>query len=277
MNYSKLQEEIGKIGKIFEATSDRYNPSSNEQSMLELVQKSHEELEKSQKFTNSLLLEAQGLQLSNVDNLLKESNEIEEALNNQNFLESATKYTDMSKRLNNNLYSHKLGSLTNLDMKPLPENRNYAQEMLNEFKLQNERFNIVIENLERQNKLIEQQLEQDQLSSEKQIIALEQQLDDNKKISDQNNKNNKIMISITLFVAFISIIASIYTVDLAIDKTEEIYQKENNSSTLQNYIVNNKLDELNLNTNNKQLIKNIEKQTIILNRILEELKKETIQ
>ena len=244
MNQSELNKQINENNKI------------------------QEEFKKSKAFSDSLLKEAKGLKLHNLEKYTINDS----FLKNNDYLASAVKLTDMSKTLNTQIYHHKLDSLHNIGIEPLPEIRNYAQEMLEESKIHNKRFNIVIENLECQNKLLERQITQEQLNSEKQINKLQEQVDGNKKSSAEQGKDNRSAIYITLGVAVISVLVSLYSMNKSVQKTEEIYHKENKSTTLQNTILNNKLDEIKQNTNNQKLIKNIENQTIVLNQILKSIK-----
>jgi len=252
-------EELKKQNPSFDREQVLKLASLNNESMSNFAKKTKEEYEKSQKFTNALLKEAESLHIPQLHTFEKENLNINDELSkHHDYLNSSSKLIEISKTISDEIYNYKINELNNRDIQPLPDNPNYAADLLYQSKIQNNS--------------LERQIKQDQLVSEQQINKLQEQLDNNKESSIKQGIYNRRAIYITLGVAVISILVSLYSMNISVQKTDEIYQKENYSNTKQNTILNNKLDDIKQNTNNQQLIKNIENQTIILDKILKELK-----
>lgn len=196
------------------------------------------------------------------------------------FLEASSALASLGKEINNDIYRYKMDDINirekqfhNIEYAKPIEFRNYANEMLEEFKIQNEKLNIVIEHLKTQNESLDIQIKNDELSSEKQIAKLQEQI---KKIDDSSKSQgiyNGFAIGITLIVAVMSIVFSFKTTKISADKADEIYEKENNSSDKQH----EELKKILENSGNKNLILE-DKQLNVLNQIFESIKEnETIK
>lgn len=135
----------------------------------------------------------------------------------------------------------------------LPNIRNYAQEMLESLNVQRETLIKIVSHTEEQNDILKQQISLTQESSIKQ------------------GKDNRRAIYITLIVAVVSIVVSIYSADLSVKKAEEIYQKENISTTKQNTTINQSLDTLKHNTNIKKEVQQLKEQLSVLNQNIEDI------
>jgi len=242
----ELQDQIKKTKKELENYTQNYQVSDTtfnaiqsamnvDKSILELAKNQQEE---AKKYANLY------------------SKTVEDIVASQSSLKSTKSLLSLAESIDKEQFKIDMGELSYREhiSHPLPEIRNYTQEMLDVLEVQKETLHKIVVHSDKQNNFLKQQ-----------VILTEES-------SKEQGKNNRIAIYITLFVAVISIAVSVYSMNLSIKKSEEIYQKENNSSTLQNSIVNSKLENIKQNTNNKKLIKNIKNQTIILNHILEELK-----
>lgn len=210
-----------------------------ERSILELADKKKEEAEKyaSQYSQNVKDFMASQASLASTQSLLS----LAESINKDNF--------------QNDLHelSHKQPKFDYIEH-TVPNVRNYAQEMLESLDVQRETLIKIVSHTEEQNDILKQQISLTQESSIKQ------------------GKDNRIAIYITLSVAFISIFVSLYSVNLSVKKSEEIFQKENTSTTKQNIIVNQSLEDIKQNTNSEEEAKQLKEQLEVLNQNLEVIK-----
>lgn len=226
----------------------------------------------SQKLADSLVKESLSLNIPTLQDILKSNIELKkDFLENKDYMKSANAAINFTKEVNNDIYKYKMDGVNKREKqfhdieyaKPI-ESRNYANEMLEEFKIQNEKLNIVIEKLDIHNDSTERQIAQDKASSIEQIKKLQDQIDD-------NNKSSWIVIIITLVIAVVSIIFSWKTTEISANKTDEIYKLENNSSDIQH----NELKLILKENTNKTLNLDIE-QLNVLNKILQSLNEKKI-
>jgi len=150
---------------------------------------------------------------------------------------------------------------------------------------------LVVNHLEDNNSLLKEQIENNNLASkniidenkktadeqiqllkeqiDKSDASFEKQLEDSRKSMTLTRKSMKW----TIGIAVVSIAIAIGSTIWSVNKTEEIYDKENNSSDIQH----NELKEILENNSNKNLIFE-DKQLKVLNQILEAIKEnETIK
>lgn len=263
------KKKIEEINKIYQ---DMISSEKEKEKEIELLSQSINSVQNSMQ--NRLLGDIK-------DKYIDKYSDIAQSLSDKKeFLEASSALVSLGKEINNDIYKYKMDDINNRAKqfhdfeyaKPI-ESRNYASEMLKEFKIQNERLNIVIEKLEKQNESLDSQIEHDKLSSEKQIETLQEQI---KKVDDSSKSQgryNRIAIGITLLVAVISIVFSFKTTKISADKADEIYEKENNSSDKQH----EELKKILENSGNKNLILE-DKQLNVLNQIFESIKEnETIK
>jgi len=281
----KKIEEINKIYQDMisserEKAKEKFKELLNGTSSLEEQRK--KEIELLSQSINSVQNSMQDRLLGDIkDKYIDKYSDIAQSLSDKKeFLEASSALVSLGKEINNDIYKYKMDDINNRAKqfhdfeyaKPI-EYRNYASEMLEEFKIQNERLNIVIEKLEKQNESLDSQIEHDKLSSEQQINTLQEQIKQNNKSSTKQDIYNWIAIGITLIVAVMSIVFSFKTTKISADKADEIYEKENNSSDKQH----EELKKILENSGNKNLILE-DKQLNVLNQILESIKEdETIK
>lgn len=141
---------------------------------------------------------------------------------------------------------------------------------------------LVVNHLEKNNLLLKEQIEYDNLASKKiidenkttaneQIKLLKEQIERVNDSSKSQGRNNRIAIGITLIVAAVSIYFSFKTTKISADKADEIYEKENKSSDKQH----EELKKILENSGNKNLILE-DKQLNVLNQIFESIKDKNI-
>ncbi|MFA6789728.1 MAG: hypothetical protein WC149_06785 [Arcobacteraceae bacterium] len=275
-NGKTLEDLIKLYHKSYESISTEIN---NDKQKTKALPEEIQGILESQKLANSLIQESLSLNLPNSKAILENNININKnLLQNKDYIKSANEAINLAKGINSDIYKFKLDAIKNQEKqfhnieyaKPI-EFRNYANEMLKEFKIQNEKLNIVIEYLKTQNESLDIQIEQDKASSDKQIKKLQEQIIQLDTSSKTQGRYNRIAIGITLLVAILSIYFSFETTKISADKTEEIYIKENVSGDNQH----NELKKILENNSNKDLIFE-DKQLKVLNQILETIKNEKI-
>lgn len=245
----RLQEQIEKAQKDIVKYSANIKLDSGiqraiatamniEQSIIELAEKKKDEAEK-----------YAGEYIKNVEAFMASQASLESRQSLLSLAESVNKDNFQS-----NIYdlSHKQPKFDHTDT--LPDIRNYAQEMLESLDIQRETLIKIVSHTEEQNDILKQQISLTQESS------LEQ------------GKDNRKAIYITMFVAIISVIISLYSVDLSVKKSEDIFQKENISTTKQNSIVNKNLEKIKQNTNSEKVVKQLQEQFKVLNQNITNIK-----
>lgn len=304
----KKIEEANKIyrnmitGNIFDVNKSFENlltPEKQIKKEMDLLSKSIKNVQNS--IQDGLLEDIQDKYIDRYSDIAQNLSEKKE------FLETSIDLTSLGKEINNEIYKYKMDDINHREKlfhdfehaKPI-EFRNYAHEMLEEFKIQNEKLSTVIEHLKTQNESLDIQIKQDKASSEKQIYKLQEQIESNnlasKNIIDENKetanqqiqllkeqidksdvsfakqlKDSRKSMKWTIGIAVVSIAIAIGSTIWSANKTEEIYNKENISSDEQH----KEIKEILKNNSNKNL-NSEEKQLKVLNQIFESMNNKRI-
>lgn len=92
---------------------------------------------------------------------------------------------------------------------------------------------IDIGHIPEQNILLKQQIEDNKIASDEQINNLKTIIKENKDSSVKQDKTNMLIIIVSIIIALISIGMSIYFSIQTMKQSEDFFQQENNSSTIQ--------------------------------------------
>lgn len=159
---------------------------------------------------------------------------------------------------------------------------NYGKMITDSLKNQRDSLVLVVNHLEEHNSLLKEQIENDNLASKSiieenkktantQIELLKQQIDKSDKSFAEQLKDSRKQMRWTIAIAVVSIVTAIGSTIWSLNKSEEIYYKEDNSSNLQH----KELIEILENDNSKNLILE-DKQLNVLNKILQSLNEKKI-
>jgi len=179
-----------------------------------------------EKLINELKLESEKEQ-----NIEKE---IQKALIKTKFISEENKL--MNEEINNH---KKLEDEKKLNLDSLELNykiKNQDSQMYKNITEQNKKLQkalIDIGHIPEQNQLLKEQINDNKKSADEQIEKLKIIISKNEISSTEQNDGIKTTICITICIAIFSIAISIYSINSSTNKADEIYQKENNSTSKQ--------------------------------------------
>ena len=184
----------------------------------------------------------------------------EDLTDNKNFLESSQSLLDISGEINKDKFKYDMKKLNReipqyTPPLKLPNPTNYGKKIIESFKIQKGSLDMISNHMETQNQISKEQIDINKLLSNKQIKALDEQIKQNKVSAEQQNKDTKMMMYITIFIALVSIAIAIWTGVSSIIKADELYDKGNISSNQQHEELLNRLDSLKNEDTSKEQIK----------------------
>lgn len=271
----KKLEEVNKIylkeniKKLQEFEKNLISPSLKEKQ--ELYNQSFESLESSM---NKILEK----DIPNKDKYFDTYSQIAENLSSSNDLSINTqKILSLTENLNKEQFKYDMDRLI-IEQPKLYNTTNYGQIITDSLKQQRDSLVLVVTHLEENNSLLKKQIKDHNITSKEiieenkklateQIKLLENQVINSEKSFTQQLSDSKKTLYITIGIAVVSIAIAIGSTIWSVNKTEEIYIKENVSGDNQH----NQLKEILENNSNKDLIFE-DKQLKVLNQILESIK-----
>lgn len=159
---------------------------------------------------------------------------------------------------------------------------NYGKMITDSLKNQRDSVIKIVEHLEEHSAILKDQIENNNLASQniidenkktanEQIKLLKQQIDKSDKSFAKQLEDSRKQMRWTIAIAVVSIVVAIGSTIWSLNKSEDIYYKEDNSSNLQH----KEIKEILENNNNKNLVLE-DKQLNVLNQILQSLNEKKI-
>jgi len=270
-------EEENQKQKLIELYKPLSSVEKQKQKEIELLKKSFSSAESS---ISDILTN----EISNRDSYIDRYSEMARDIDNKNLLHATKDLLSFTENINKDKFKYDMEQLNKIE--PIYEIKHpRLQDFPNYVKTITDSLVLVVNHLEKNNSLLKEQIECNNLASkniidenkktaDEQIQLLKEQIDKSDSSFEKQLEDSRESMTLTrksmkwtIGIAVVSIAIAIGSTIWSVNKTEEIYIKENDSGDNQH----NELKKILENNSNKDLIFE-DKQLKVLNQILESIK-----